>query len=389
MNSNSFNSDTPLNVDLSDQDGISPIVNNSADDNDSEHPVVTRKNSRMAFYIAFLALFFTAVGITVGYKHWLRIDDKAEAALDEITHIKQQLSHTANKDKVEELSANLAQTSNDAEQRFSDSLEELDQIRQQTNYSAQTVKDQIAELTLQQSEQNTRTLSTPNVLKAEVRFLLESAKTRLAMDYDKTNALLFLKKADQLLIQMASPELLPVRESLSKDITQLEQFSDVNVRALSNTITELSEKIKPLATIEKELLNGEQITLFGEVDHSSITGKVKDYINDSISIRKQTTLPRYAPNNEDKKRIDQLLQLRLESLRMMAMQRYDKQFHQQIKTLKLMLELYYSIDDARPWLVTLEQLDSENIEPSLPTISSALNKLLEQSQNQTAKKENK
>jgi len=351
---------------------------------DFEHPVETRKNSRMAFYIAFLALFFTAVGITVGYKHWLRIDDKAESALAEIKVIKQQLSQTAKKHNVEALSASLTQSSNDAEQRLNDSLIELDQIREQTNYSAQSVTDQIAELTRQQSQLNNNpkqdnhkpTYAVHLIQLAEVRFLLESAKHRFTIHYDKDPALHFLKAADQLLIQISSPQLLTVREKLKADISTLEQFSAPNVKLVSAHIRELDQSIQPLATLEKELTNGESLAIFKEVDDNSITGKVKQYINDSVSIRKQTTLPRYAPNSNDKKRIDQLLRLRLESLRLMTLQHYDEEFHQQIKSIKQLLELYYSVTDSTPWLAALDKMDAENISPQHPNISTALDTLL-------------
>ncbi len=336
----------------------------------------------MAFYIAFLALFFTVVGITVGYKHWLRIDDKAKSALKEIHIIKQQLTQTADKDKVEQLSTSLTQTSNDTQLRLTEALQELDQIREQTTYSAQTVTDQIAELTRQQKNQDNHTpwKKTDSLIQlAEVRFLLESADRRFMMDYDKHSALRFLKAADQLLIQIASPELLPMREKLSADIAQLERFSSPDIKMLSATIRKLDNAIKPLAELEKELANGDPILLFEESDNDSLTGKVKNYINDSLSIRKQTTLPRYAPNNSDKERIDQLLRLRIESLRLMTMQRHNQQYHLQIESIQHMLELYYSVVDAKPWLATLDKLSEEDLTPQRPIISTALDALLETS----------
>ncbi len=362
---------------------------NSFDDGNNEHPAETRKNSRLALYIAFLALFFTAVGITVGYKHWLRIDDKARAALKEISIIHLQLKETANKSKVEELSTHLTESSNKAEQRLIESLHELDQIREQTTYSAQTVTDQIAELTLK------RQLSHPASKKAsqttqltqfaEVRFLLESAKRRLTMDYDKDHALQFLKAADQILIQINSTELLSVREKLAHDIAELERFTIQDTQELSATITQLEQDIKPLADLQKSLANGEPIQVFEDEDDSeSLTSKVKTYINDSISIRKQTTLPRYAPNSSDKSRIDQLLQLRLESLRIMAMERHNTLYHQQIKSLKQMLELYYSVEDSKAWLATLDELDAEDLTPQRPNISSALDMLLQTSESDSS-----
>ena len=341
----------------------------------------TQKNSRLALYIAFLALFFTTVGITVGYKHWLRINDKAKAALEEIVTIKEQLQHTADKSKVEALKTQLEHSSKAAQQRLTDSLIELDQIREQTIYSAQTVTDQIKELTQQQFTLNNThypfKATDQKIQLTEVRYLLESAKRRFTLNYDKDSAIKLLKAADQILIQVASPELLGVRKKLAEDIAALEQFSPPNIKELSSAITTLEGNIKPLADLEKKLPHGEQVALFDIKDKARLWGKIKNYINESVSIRKQTTLPRYAPNQSDKQRIDQLLQLRMESLRLMVIQRHNQLFHLQIAKIKHMLELYYSTDDTKPWLMTLNQWDAIDLSPSRPDITAALNSLLQ------------
>ncbi len=344
----------------------------------------TRKNSRLALYLAFLSLFFTALGITVGYKHWLRIHDKAKLALTEITVLKEQLAHTANHSTVEKLQASLAQSSNEAEQRLTSAINELDQIRKQTTYSAKTVTDQVRELTLLQSTHglsNPQTINTTNAaqktLQAEVRFLLESAKRSLHINHDKVSALQLLKAADQLLIQIASEALLPVREKLAHDIIQLEQFSPPKLAELSLLISQLETDIKPLTALETPLAEGEKIDLFQVNDENSLTGIVKNYINDSVTINKQTNPPRYALSLVDKQRTDQLLKLRLESLRLMLLQRQNATYHQQIKTIKQLLDLYYSPIDTKPWFVTLEKLNEQNLTPSHPDISTALEQLIQ------------
>lgn len=362
-------------------------TNNSLDgttgDASDEMTGETRKNSRLALYLAFLSLFFTALGITVGYKHWLRIHDKAKLALTEITVLKEQLSHTANNSKVEKLRASLAQSSDDAEQRLTNAIKELDQIRKQTTYSAKTVTDQIRELTLLQSindRPNGHAINTTNTtqrtLQTEVRFLLESAKRSLHINHDKVSALQLLKAADQLLIQVASEELLSVREKIAQDIIQLEQFSLPNIADLSHLISQLEMDIEPLSALETTLAKGQKIDLFQVDDENSLTGKVKNYINDSVTISKQTESPRYALSLVDKQRTDQLLKLRLESLRLMLFKRHNTTYHQQIKTIKHMLDLYYSPVDTKPWLVTLEKLNEQNLVPSYPELSTALEQLI-------------
>ncbi len=334
----------------------------------------THKNSRLALSIAFLALFFTVLGITVGYKHWLRIHDKAKLALTEIQSLQQQLEQTANKAHVETLREYFEETSSAAEQRLASSLQELDQIREKTAYSAKTVTDQIAELTLQQQIKTSD--HNPLPLLSEIRFLLETAQRRLNMNYDKKSALALLEEADQLLIQLGSPQWLPVREKLAEDIARLQQFPLPDIEKLSNRITKLENAIKPLAQIEKELPNSKEISLFEIEETNSFPGKVKKYLNESITIRKQTDPPRYVLDKSNKERIDLLLKLRLESLRLLLMQRHNKAYHEHIKKLEDMLNTYYAPSVAKPWIADLQQLDMQNLAPPLPTISTALDQFV-------------
>lgn len=335
--------------------------------------VETRKNSRLALYLAFLALFFTTVGITVGYKHWLRIHDKAKSALVEINKIQMQLSYTAKSDKVDQLQASLTQSSSDAEQQLSKAIQELKQIHKQTMYSAKTVTDQIQEFTLQQQNNTTKSTTLKRSLKTEIRFLLETAKHRLIYNHDKISALQLLKTADQLLIQTASTDLLIAREKLAHDIAQLEQLPTLDIEKLIQEIYQLEIQIKPLAVLENEFHQNKNSTLFEVNNKDNFTGKVKDYLNHSISISKQINPPRYTLNTSDKKRTDQLLKLRFESLRLMILQRQDALYHLQIKSIKNMLDLYYSTSVSKAWLTTLNELDKQNLSPQYPSISSALN----------------
>lgn len=55
------------------------------------------KPQHFAIFIAYFALFIATIGISVGYKHWLRIHDKAKDALVQVTALKaeiKQLSDT-------------------------------------------------------------------------------------------------------------------------------------------------------------------------------------------------------------------------------------------------------------------------------------------------------
>ena len=72
--------------------------------NDEEQIKLLKKiNRRTRFtqFLAWLALFFTAVGIAAGYKNWLRIHDKAKLSLKQIVEIRGEIPDFAKKSKVQ------------------------------------------------------------------------------------------------------------------------------------------------------------------------------------------------------------------------------------------------------------------------------------------------
>ena len=58
------------------------------------------RRTRFTQFLAWLALFFTAVGIAAGYKNWLRIHDKAKLNLRNVEEIRGEMPDFAKKSKV-------------------------------------------------------------------------------------------------------------------------------------------------------------------------------------------------------------------------------------------------------------------------------------------------
>jgi uncharacterized protein HemX len=346
---------------------------------------VTKNSSRFALFIAFMALFFTVIGITAGYKHWLRIHVKAKQALNEISTLREQLGTTAAADSVEAIRQDFFKSVRENKKEAVEILKKVEQVQKQTEYAANTVKTQILTITdIQHSLQQTLQRKTPGSTVAispveklvSTRFLLESANLRLHHLHDKKGSIALLKAADQNLMQLASPEFTNARQQIARDIATLEQLELPDISALSEKIYMLEASIKPLAELEETNPATQKITIFpGDQNASNSLGNtVKNYINNSIVIHKNTSSSKAILNAEDKKRIDQLLVIQLETLRLILLRGLDKDYHAQIKRIIKTLESYPD-NSVSEDIERLKQMDQTNLTPELPDLSITLNML--------------
>lgn len=347
----------------------------STDAISNDHQPSASRTARFASYLAIAALFFTALGVTVGYKHWLRISEKAKLALGQIEVMQRELDTKANAAALQKATENFTSTSQAHADTLQSTLEELKAIKEQTIYAASTVKTQIEELTqLQEGPPQIRTRMTRAEARlAEIRFLLESANNRLTLSYDKVGALSLLKAADLMLVRMESTDLLPMREMLTKDISQLEQYNLPDTTDLLATITKIDKGIQPLTKLQGSKETAESINIFDtSKEDKSLTGRFKNYVNNSISISKDTQSPKETLNMANKQRIDQLMKLRLTTLRLNILERQDSEFHYQISQINNMLDKYYLKEESAQWQKELSAMDELTLNPEAPSIDGAL-----------------
>lgn len=333
------------------------------------------RTARFASYLAIAALLFTALGVTVGYKHWLRISDRAKLAIAQITVMQQQLDEKADQVELQKVSQDFRSISQAHDETLQTTLAQVQALKEATVYAASTVSTQIEELTeLQAGPPQIRTRMTRAEARlAEIRFLLESATNRLALLYDKKGALALLKSADLMLVRMGSTDLLPVREKLAKDISQLEKFALPDISELLATVTSIEKGMTPLADVGSIEGTSNTVHIFNPSEQdNSLASKIKNYVNDSITITKDPQSPKETLSLANKQRTDQLMKLRLTALRLNIMERQDSEFHYQIKEILKMLDKYYLEEQQIKSRKELSLLDSLTLNPELPSIDSAL-----------------
>ncbi len=330
--------------------------------------------SRFTLFIAWLALFLTAVGIAAGYKNWMQINDRAKQAAVGVSELKQRAERFAEKSSVVAFNTQLLTDLDKKSKQLDRSVQILDTVKNITQHAAETVEQQ-AELLTQQQEQSRALASTPSYAwrLAELRFLLQIANQRLQLHKDKDGALQALRSAETTLLRLGSRKYLPVRKKLAEEVVSVEIFLIPNISAISQRIAELLEVINAMP-VEAEIVKQQKITLLPKAseEESGFISRMVSGINNAVVIQKFDPSMRKTIGIDEKEKLKNLLQLRFETLRLMVLQGLDYDYHQQLKLIQQMLGKYYPDIIKGSLQQQLDELGKVKLSPPPPDISGSL-----------------
>jgi len=346
------------------------------------------RRTRFTQFLVWIALFFTAVGIAAGYKNWLRIHEKAKAGLAGVAEIQEQLPNLAQKSQVIKLQNKVDVQLEKYKEQFTGSVKELRHIQDSTQHIADTVYTQIESLTAQQESITPTQQAAPTVQDwslSEVHFLLQTALQVFKIKQDKAGATKALNLADQLLLKRGDSKLLPLRKQISDDIALISQYQAADISLIFKQVTSLQDALKPkkkqpeeqtLDTEKKEEAATQAPEKEAQNQGESLVSRVKKTINEAVVIRKFDKSLHEEMDKVTQESLYQLLSLRLETLRNLALLGLNKDFHEQIVRIESLLKKYYSNDKFSSLKKQLDTLNSVNLNPEIPDISKSL-RLLE------------
>jgi len=367
-------------------------------------PLKRSKSAFFALFIAFVALFFTAAGIAAGYKHWQRMDAKAEANEVAIAAIQAELAAKSDSATLEQYRAQLDQTVQQVEQTMASKLSNMEALQSQTEQFASTVTAQIDQVTrLQaQAQQNASGSTSHEWQLEEVEFLLKLANHELHLGNNPQAARAALQAADEGLGAIGSVSFLPVRQQIASDLNTLEHSRRPDQIAISQKITALVRAIPPLdfsgraaesasAPTSAEALSKEAASSNeppSTHSESSIWHQYQQearYWLDSTFLITSLDEPiTTALTDTTRHSLYQLLQLQAENLRLLAVQERDQDYHQHIQLMRETLTAYYPESVRRPLLRQLDDLDSVDLNMEWPDISGSLTQLQQARRAETA-----
>jgi len=338
-----------------------------------------KRRSRFTLFIAWIALFLTMIGIAAGYKNWMKINDRAKEATRGVASLKERSTKFADKSTILALNETLLSELKQRETALTRSADNLENVKKISQHALQVIEKQARLLTVAQEKSQTSPQAPSRKWRiAELKFLLQVANQRLQLSKDKSAALKLLRAAEDTLIKIGSSKYLPVRKKLTEEIVALEGFLMPNVAAISQRIGDLMEVVDAIP-VTTEIKNSETIPLLPEKlsNHDGFLSSIVSKINSSVVIHKFDKSVQNTLGVDEKEKLQNLLHLRLETLRLMVLQDLDRGYHKQLTLIKQTLEKYYPemINDAlQQHFQALEKVQL-SVEP--PDISVSL-KLLEQ-----------
>lgn len=341
--------------------------------------------ARFALFIAILALFFTVIGIAAGYKHWQRMNDRARGNAAEITELRQQLQALPASNALDDLRKELEAKSASTLSANDQAIQEMARMQNQTRQFADTVASQVEQITFLQAkmQQSAAPATATEWQIAEVEFLLQLANRELHLAQDVRTAITALKEADALLAQAGSVVYLPVRQQIARDISTLEAVPAPDIAGISQRINALMLGLKPLPAIDATLAAGQPVPLAEDaeaaVEGNSLWAEYKrqamNTLNEAIVIRQHDKPIQMQMDVDARLHLFQLLRLRLENLRLLALQRDNAGFHAQLDLIRDTLTQYYPPEQAKPLLADLDAFGKLELQPAIPDISASLKQL--------------
>ena len=324
--------------------------------------------------VALLAFLLSGAGIALGYKAWLDLNKRIDqAAVD-----RQSIAHeVATIDENSKLQSFKTQVENN-----------VSEIKQQVSSLEENIKQQKdAQQDINLTAQETLAIVNRSQLSwglKEVEHILRMANHRLRIERDVAGSVTALNAANKRLHELKDPRLLPVRESISKQIGKLKNFPYPDWVGISleldNILAGLKQKVIKKAKQSKDELTDKDKEEKSDKEISSwgkIVEGVKNTINDSIKVTKEEEKLKLFINQQESEHAYEFLRGKLLSAKYAVASRDDEAFHRELEAALSWLESDDSLRGKSEIISDIRELNDINLEPELPNITEA-NTLLQE-----------
>ena len=330
--------------------------------------------------LALLALLLSGAGIAIGYKAWLDMNKR----LDQASVDRQSIAHEiATIDESIKL------------QNFKKQVENhVSEINQQVDDLAEKVQKQIeAQQDISLTAQETLAIVNRSQLGwglKEVEHILRMANHRLRIERDVAGSITALNTASERLHELKDPRLLPVRETISKQIGKLKNFpypdwvgislqlDNILAGLKQNIIKSAKNKQNNLAEKDEEQSNANEEKVTG---WKKLVDGVKNSINDSIKVTKEEQRLKVFISQQESEHAYEFLRGKLLSAKYAVASRNDEAYHREIEAALAWLESNDTLKGKKEIISELSELNDINLEPELPDITEANTLLLETANN--------
>jgi|GEM_PF-2969146 len=326
--------------------------------------------------LSLLALLLAGGGIAAGYKAWLDLNKRMDqAAVD-----RQSIAHEVA--TIDE-SKNLQNFKKQIENNVDSMKQKVSGLSSKIDKQAQAQKG--VELAAQETMAHVNRSQLDWGLK-ETEHVLRMANHRLRIERDVSGTITALKAASARLHELKDPRLLPVRESISKQVGKLKNFPYPDWVGISLQIDNIlvglkQDIIKKAKSQRQEISEKETQPDKAETQQKSGWGKivdgVKNTINDSIKVTREDQKLKMFITEQESQQAYEFLRIKLLGAKYAVASRDDDAYHQELEAALAWLESTDTLDGKKQIIDELSELNDINLEPELPDITEANSLLVE------------
>lgn len=339
----------------------------------------TKSNSGGRFFIAlvsFLALLLAGAGIAAGYKAWLELNKR----IDQASVDRQSIAHEVA--TIDE-SIKLQNFKSEIEDKVSSINQTVSTISNQIDKQAVVQKN--IESATQEALQQVNRSQLGWGLK-ETEHVLRMANHRLRIERDVQGTIAALKAVSSRLHELNDPRLLPVRESVTKQVGKLKNFPYPDWVGISlhldNLLAGLKQNIiKNAKRQQTEQKNESESENEPDTEELSAWGKlvdgVRNSINDSIKVTRDEQKLKIFINQQESLQAYEFLRTKLLGAKYAVASRDDDAYHQELEAALAWLQSTDTLNDKNDIIAELSELNNINLEPQLPDITEANSLLIE------------
>ncbi len=216
---------------------------------------------------------------------------------------------------------------------------------------------------------------------AEVGYLLRIAQQRLSLGHDLPAALQALTAADQRL-RSAGALLLPVREQLAKDIQQLQSLEMPDIEGMSLRLAGYAQAAEELPLlqgrraeqpVQQKTPQTPQVQA-ASVHWRDIIATLWGEMRKLVVIRYNESADTGLLSPSQRAFLSDNVRVKLETARLLLLNRNTEQFHLEIKTVREWMQRYYDTQNKAVTLMRndLQEMREIELDPEMPDISKTL-----------------
>lgn len=334
--------------------------------------VKEKKSSGFAGFLvglmSFIALLLASGGIALGYKVWLDMNKRMDqAAVD-----RQSIAHEL--ETIDE-SIKLQNFKKQVESNVSRIGQQVENLANEIQKQADVQKD--ISLTTQETLALVNRSQLAWGLK-EVEHVLRMANHRLRIERDVAGSITALKAADKRLSELKDPRLLPVRESILKQIGKLKNFPYPDWVGISLQLDNILDGLKKnVISNAKNMGTSETDKNQNSTVDKKVTGwkklvdGVKNSINESIQVTKEEQRLKLFISQQESEQAYEYLRGKILSTKYAVASRDDETYHRELEAALAWLDSNETLIGKKEIISELKELNNINLEPELPDITAA------------------